>query len=266
MQRKTKDTTLGAQESRPGVDLSPLPPVSPLSAIRIFEKRTFMSDPQRSFIQNCPYFTCSHPVSYHYLGIMQISMQQNTWSQESTNFVDLPLPPVTLLSAIKIFEKSTFISEYQGTFIQNSPYFTYSQSVSYHYLRNTQNYHYLGIMQNLHTLSAKTLAERTLAVKNLDMKYICSLSPVSPLSAVKIFEKSTFISDQQMYLHKEYSYFTYLRPTSILPLSRKVQICSQSVNYHYLGNAQITQAISNLPLSRNYVELVVQAISNLYCH
>jgi len=29
----------------------------------------------------------------------------------------------------------------------------------------------------------------------------------------------------------------------------------QSVIFHYLGNAYITQAISNLPLSRNYVEL-----------
>jgi hypothetical protein len=67
---KNKGHNTCGQESRPVVDLCTLPPVSPLSAIKIFEKRTFMSGHQRSFIQNYPYFTCSQPVCYHYLGIM----------------------------------------------------------------------------------------------------------------------------------------------------------------------------------------------------
>lgn len=197
------------------------PPVSLLSAIKIFEKRTFISDHQRTFIQNYPYFTCSQPVCYNYLGIIQSSMlyQQNTCSQESRCIVDLPLPPVSLSSAIKIFEKCTFISDYQRTFIHNSPQFTYSQPVSYHYL---------GIMRNCIRYQQNTCRQDTCSQESRPEVHL-PLSPVSPLSALKIFEKKYIHISSANVPSYRILVFTYL----------------QLVSYHYLGNMQSSHYLGN---------------------
>ncbi len=252
MQRKTKDTTLGAQESRPGVDLSPLPPIPMLSAIKIFEKRTLL--------QNYPYFTCSQRVSRNYVDFYAPKHLQSRIQKYSRSTIAIS---ITVVSHQNLGKKYIHIRLPTYLHTESSVFYLFPTSIlplstKHLELPLSRNY-----VEFVYAISKNTCRQDTCSQESRHEVHL-TLSPVSLLSAAKIFEKSTFISDQQMYLHTEYSYFTYLQPTSILPLSRKhvvltlsrkVQICSQSVNYHYLGNAYISQGISDLPLSRNYVDL-----------
>lgn len=194
--------------------------------------------------------------------LCRLLCSKNTCSQESRNIVDLPLPSVvSLLSAIKIFEKVhsypiTNVTSYRITrillILNQYP------TIIYETRRTTTIQEFCRIV---YAISKNTCRQDTCSQESRYEVHLHSVTSITVVSCQNLRKKYIHISSANLPSYR-ILVFTYLQPTSILPLSRKhvvltlsrkVQICSQSVNYHYLGNTYITQATSNLPLSRKCV-------------